>query len=112
MVLFAIFPPWQYQFEFTSDDVSINEFGSSSSYQFNFIFSPPSGDQVTEKSLFQFLTITDNNPQQIWRDINRSRLWERGNINYSVDIERLSIIWITLTLLGAIFYLGLAKRQS
>lgn len=91
IVLTGLFPPWKYQTALSYGDISLNEHGSSR-HSFHLIFDPPT------YSLFN-LTLFANLDGTL--DNQEVTLLKNVDSGYSVDLNRLAIIWSILGLIAA-----------
>lgn len=99
-VTFGLFPTWEYQFDLKYNDVHLIETGASTK-KFHFILTPPS-------SIQHFPTLFPNSVE----DYISSSLISKASTNYSVDLDRLLIIWIIIAVLTSILYTTLADNRN
>ncbi|NMC99183.1 MAG: hypothetical protein GYA62_05635 [Bacteroidales bacterium] len=130
IVLSGLFPPWQYNTDIRYRDVHIKEYGSSTSYTFKFIFTPPLGRSIFPPSDFRpggqyfffrwgLSNLSSSEKIEEGKDTendfkNRIEidLLAFATTDYTIDVERLLIIWFLIsTITLVIIYMSYIKNN-
>ena len=115
IVLTGLFPPWSYYRDIQYRDVHIKQYGSSTLYTFNFIFTPPpnkyfffSPDFFVLGKYYQIIQGDSSskelfpqpkNTENINKNLIETDLLTLASTDYSIDIERLLIIWFLISII-------------
>ncbi|HCA80859.1 MAG TPA: hypothetical protein DEP53_14110 [Bacteroidetes bacterium] len=95
--VFGLFPPWRYQFDVTHNGTTVREGGSSPAYWFHFILAAPSNpfypEELRQRNALSSSDFNDNRVLML--------LIGNANSSYSIDFQRLFIIWFLIALITA-----------
>lgn len=128
IVLSGLFPPWQYNTDIRYRDVHIKEYGSSTRYTFNFIFTPPLKGYfflpynfqlggkyyqfIPRNPLSNELFPEPKNSENINKNLIETDLLSFATTDYTIDVERLLIIWFLIsTITLVIIYVSYIKNN-